>query len=120
MQEDGKIVAAGNSGHGPLGEGEMALVRYNANGTLDVSFNSSGKATTSLDSSSGLVCGVMLQADARLVVAAAVWTDCAFFYYNSNGTLDTRVNGTGKVITSIRSIELAGKFCKASAAFFPN
>ena len=104
LQEDGKIVAAGNSGHGILGEGEIALVRYNANGTLDISFNSSGKATLGFDSSSTVVNGVMLQADAEIVVTACAWHDCAFFRYNSNGTLDTRFNGAGKVMTSIRSL----------------
>jgi uncharacterized delta-60 repeat protein len=37
LQSDGKILLAGNAGDDP-GNGDFALVRYNANGTLDTAF----------------------------------------------------------------------------------
>ena len=44
MQGDGKIVVAGNS-FIDGGNNDFAVVRYNANGTLDTTFNQTGKAT---------------------------------------------------------------------------
>src|SRR5262249_26301013 len=42
LQPDGKIVAAGFAGF------DSALARYNSNGTLDASFGTGGKVTTSI------------------------------------------------------------------------
>src|SRR5215203_5364716 len=54
IQNDGKIVVAGNN----------ALARYNSNGALDLSFNGNGKVTTT-----GPVSGVAIQSDGKIVVA---------------------------------------------------
>ncbi len=50
IQSDGKIVAAGGSQSGNF---DFAVVRYNADGTLDTSFGGTGKVTTQVGSSSG-------------------------------------------------------------------
>ena len=51
LQPDGKIIAVGLAAHGNLEGGyqkaDFAVVRYNTNGTLDNSFSSDGKTTTS-------------------------------------------------------------------------
>ena len=94
IQIDGRIVVAGDAG--VLG---LAVVRYNANGTLDMSFNGTGKVTTTGASGNSVV----LQNDGKIVVAggAIIGSDEQFTIvrYNSNGTLDTSFNGTGKVTT---------------------
>src|SRR5256885_2143513 len=46
VQADGKLVAAGDTGDG--GNYYFALVRYNANGTLDATFGTGGKVTTAI------------------------------------------------------------------------
>ena len=46
-QRDGKIVVAGCAAVG-RGAAQVALVRYNADGSLDTSFNGSGKLTTAV------------------------------------------------------------------------
>ena len=46
--QSGKVVAAGTSNFG--GNRDFALVRYNANGTLDNGFGSGGRVTTDLTS----------------------------------------------------------------------
>jgi uncharacterized delta-60 repeat protein len=45
-QSDGKIVVAGWSFNGS--SDDFAVVRYNANGTLDLSFHGTGKVTTAI------------------------------------------------------------------------
>ena len=46
LQSDGKIVLAGFAFNGF--NNEFALARYNANGTLDATFNGTGKVTTGI------------------------------------------------------------------------
>ena len=64
IQADGKIVAAGfSSSDGGL-TGDFALVRYNADGSLDGSFGSGGKVLTDLGSASfDAAFAVAIQAD---------------------------------------------------------
>ena len=106
VQADGKIVAAGYATIG--GNTDLALVRYNANGTLDTSFNGSGKVTTAIGSSDDVVRGMALQSNGKIIVGG--WSknainniDFAVALYNTNGSLDTSFNGTGKVTTAIGS-----------------
>jgi uncharacterized delta-60 repeat protein len=65
VQPDGKLVAAGFATNGAR---EFALVRYNANGSLDTSFDADGKVTTAFgigDEANALA----LQPDGKLVAA---------------------------------------------------
>jgi uncharacterized delta-60 repeat protein len=50
IQSDGKIVVAGYS-YGS--NNDVALVRYNTDGSLDTSFDSDGKVTTPIGGSTG-------------------------------------------------------------------
>lgn len=95
LQADGKIVVAGSSYNGS--NDDFALVRYNADGSLDTSFNGSGKVTT--DFGGGYEAGrsLVIQSDGRIVVTGGDLT--ALARYNTDGSLDTSFNGTGKVKT---------------------
>jgi len=96
IQPDGKIIAAGGS------SGDFALARYNANGTLDNSFGTSGKLKTNI--SSGTVdkaASVVLQADGKILAAGTSSDDFALVRYNKNGTLDNRFGEKGKLYTDI-------------------
>lgn len=101
VQSDGKIVVAGQAFFG--GKGDFALVRYNPDGSLDTSFNGSGKVTTAIGSVADLAQEVALQSDGKIVVAGSSNNgangDFALVRYNSDGSLDTSFNGTGKVTT---------------------
>jgi uncharacterized delta-60 repeat protein len=103
IQEDGKIVVAGNSYNGS--DNDFAVARYNANGSLDMSFNGTGKVTTAIGNGFDYGRSVALQSDGKIVVAGSSWNgtgyDCALVRYNANGSLDTTFNGTGKVITAV-------------------
>ncbi|MGB0368414.1 MAG: T9SS type A sorting domain-containing protein [Flavobacteriales bacterium] len=64
IQEDGKILACGNSYNF---QQEIALARYNPDGTLDNSFGTGGAVTTSL-SNWAEAYSIALQADGKAVV----------------------------------------------------
>jgi uncharacterized delta-60 repeat protein len=103
LQPDGKLIAAGISYNGS--DRDFALVRYNPNGSLDTSFNGTGKVTTAIGPGDDWAEAVALQPDGKLVVAGYSWNgsdyDLALVRYNPNGSLDTSFNGTGKVTTAI-------------------
>jgi uncharacterized delta-60 repeat protein len=96
VQSDGKIVVAGRS------NSDFALARYNANGTLDTSFDGDGKLTTDFGSlDDGL--SVAVQSDGKIVVAGYsdnfIDADFAVARYNADGTLDTSFSSDGKLTT---------------------
>src|SRR5262245_60048 len=108
IQTDGKIVVAGE--HSPKfnsgGNWDMAVVRYNANGSLDTSFGSGGKVTTGFSRTSQDEGGALaLQADGKIVVAGWIADDLTnnsnsgftLARLNSNGTLDTSFGSGGHV-----------------------
>ena len=102
VQGDGKIVVAGSSGAGS--NHKFAVARYNSNGSLDTTFNSTGKVTTSIDINGAYGASVAVQSDGKIVVAGSSGSypndDLALVRYNPNGSLDTTFNGIGKVTTS--------------------
>ena len=102
MQGDGKIVVAGNS-FIDGGNNDFAVVRYNANGTLDTTFNQTGKATADFGAHD-LGHSVAVHGDGRIVVAGYTTNEskkqCALACFKANGNLDTSFNGTGKVTTN--------------------
>ena len=110
IQGDGKIMVAGYSHNGS--NIDFAVVRYNANGTLDSSFGTGGKVTTPIGSGSDIVYSIALQGDAKIVVGGTstsidgINNDFAMVRYNANGTLDTSFGASGKVTTAIGSDDL--------------
>jgi uncharacterized delta-60 repeat protein len=104
LQADGKIVAAGHSftGNGP---NDFAVIRYNANGSLDASFDGDGKVTTDFSGTNDVGQSVALQPDGKIVVAGYSLigsnADIVVARYNSNGSLDTSFDGDGRVRTSV-------------------
>ena len=81
IQLDGKIVVAGTSGN------DFALVRYNSDGTLDLSFSDDGKVTTDFGNQD-YGYSVVVQTDGKIVVAGASGANFALARYNSDGSLD--------------------------------
>jgi uncharacterized delta-60 repeat protein len=101
LQADGKIVVAGHSYNGA--NDDFALVRYNADGSLDASFGVGGKVTTAFGSAGDFGYSVALQSDGKIVVAGRGGSsfDFALARYNANGSLDTSFDGDGKVTTNL-------------------
>ena len=112
VQSDNKIVAVGQAPN-PVGSPEdFALVRYNNDGTLDSSFNSTGIVYTSFGTSFDVANAAAIQADGKIVVAGVTDLggnfDFAVARYNVNGTLDTSFDTDGKVTTSVDSFNDVG------------
>ena len=148
LQDDGKIVAVGSTGHpGPSGEitdTDFALARYNPDGSLDTSFHDDGKLTTAFGTSYDSTAGVVVQPDGKVVVAGTtrdvtgepnsdidiIDTDFALARYNPDGSPDASFNGDGMLTTEIRPsrdtindmvIQPDGKIVVAGASdFYPH
>ena len=105
VQADGKLVASGYASYSRRkGRARFALVRYNANGKLDMTFNGGGKVTTDFTRRQDVVLDLGLQADGK-VVASGISNSggsnpkVALARYNANGSLDASFSGNGKVTT---------------------
>jgi uncharacterized delta-60 repeat protein len=98
IDAQGRIVVAGVSGNGT--DNDFAVARYNPNGTLDTTFNGTGKRTDPIGSSDDAPRAMAIDAQGRIVVVGTTFNgsdnDFAVVRYNSNGTLDATFNGTGK------------------------
>lgn len=104
-QIGGKIVVAGYSNAGS--RGVFALVRYNADGSLDTSFGTQGKVLTSVGPGVAEGEAVAVQADGKIIVAGHTRdnskTDFAIVRYQPDGALDTGFGTGGRVITDLGS-----------------
>jgi uncharacterized delta-60 repeat protein len=99
LQRDGRIVAAGSAFSGSLpGHDDFALARYRTNGSLDPTFGTGGKVTTSIGEFNR-AWAVAVQHDGRIVVAGYASGDFALARYDRNGALDPSF-GTGGVVTT--------------------
>ena len=105
IQTDGKIVLAGYSFNGT--KDDFAVIRYNSNGSLDSSFDTDGKVTTTIGTADAIASSVTIQSDGKIVLAGYSFNGTnkvfAAVRYNSNGSLDTSFDTDGKVTTAIGS-----------------
>ncbi len=99
LQPDGKIVVAGSANNGS--DDDVAVVRYNTDGSLDTSFDGDGKVTTAIGSATDVGYSVALQSDGKIVVGGVSSSDFAVVRYNTDGSLDTSFDGDGKVTTAV-------------------
>src|SRR3990172_6011894 len=100
LQPDGKIIVAGQSSNGS--NNDFTLVRYNNDGSPDVSFGANGKVTTDFGNSDDFCYAVALQPDGKIVMAGRSSNgndfDFALARYNSDCSLDDAFGEAGKVI----------------------
>ena len=105
VQSDDKIVVAGY--YNNVGNADFAVVRYNADGSLDTTFDSDGKQTTAIGSGADVGRSVALQSDGKIVIAGysnnGVNDDFAVVRYNNDGSLDTSFDVDGKKTIAIGS-----------------
>lgn len=86
----GKTVLAGTCSNGT--DIDFCVVRLNADGTLDTSFNSTGKAVTAVGTGDDIVTGVAMHGDKIVVTGrctSGTTTDFCIAVYNPDGSLDT-------------------------------
>ena len=108
LQPDGKIVVAGAT-TGPAGDEEIAVVRFNGDGTLDRQFGSGGKANA-IFVAGGKTLGataITRQADGKIVVggyAVPIGSNVIKFglvRLNADGSIDQGFGTAGRVVTSL-------------------
>src|SRR5882672_10441528 len=108
--QSGKIIAAGHSVL--AGQGVMALVRYNTDGSLDTAFGSSGIVRTAVPSVNAVATAVVVQpgvlpANDKILVAGSTFapstgtSGIALARYDANGLLDMTFGTQGLVSSPI-------------------
>ena len=110
VQSDGKIIVAGSAINGSE---DFALVRYNADGSLDTGFGTGGKVTTPIGTGTDTAYDVLVQADGKIVVAgeaSGTGYDFALARYNADGSLDTGFGSGGTVLTAVSANNDFGRF----------
>ncbi len=118
IQSDGKIIVAGTSyepfNYNLLGVTEVALARYDTNGTLDNTFGTNGTVRTSLPGGGqdDEVLSVAIQSDGKILTGGYSITSTgpylnlgstqfAVARFNSNGSLDNTFGNSGVAMTYI-------------------
>lgn len=116
VEPGGKIVVAGSTRdpNNTAAGDDFALVRFNADGSLDDgsgsdttpgdSFGSGGKVSTHFGSGNDVAYGVAVQEDGKIVAAGRARNDSgnddfALARYRTNGLLDTEFDFDGKLMT---------------------
>jgi uncharacterized delta-60 repeat protein len=99
-------VAAGHTSTSG-GNFNFALVRYNADGSLDTTFHSTGIVTTNFGQLDDIHAAA-LQADGKIVAAGSTFiggkVDLALARFTADGSLDTRFGTAGQVTTDLGGV----------------
>jgi uncharacterized delta-60 repeat protein len=113
VQTDGKILASGSSYNGA--NDDFATVRYLTNGTLDTTFNSTGKVTTAIASGEDDSQAIVVQPDGKIIVSGYGTVNSSIEFaavrYLTNGALDTSFGSLGRLATSLPGQAAAEGLC---------
>jgi uncharacterized delta-60 repeat protein len=101
VQPNGKIVVAGSADEASGFNSDFALARYNADGTLDTSFDHDGIVTTDLSGQDEDITALAIQPDGKIVAVGTAGEDIALARYTSDGQLDTSFGNGGSKITDL-------------------
>jgi len=106
LQSDGKVVVAGYTHNGS--NKDFAVLRYLADGSLDLNFGSGGKITLDFGATNDEANGVAIQPDGRIIVVGNALNGSSVNVFalarlNPDGSLDTGfgLSGTGKLKLSV-------------------
>ncbi len=116
IQSDGKIVLAGsavNSGS----TFDLAVARYNSDGSLDSTFGVGGRLTINTGGGSGAF-AVSTQSDGKIIVAGSFFNsvtgfDFALLRFNNDGVLDATFGNNGLTTTDFFNHPLDEAFAMA-------
>lgn len=109
IQNDGKILVAGNITYSGNNGKDFVLLRYNTDGSLDNSLNSVGFVITPISFESTAY-SIAIQNDGKILVAGTTELLLYSFTvvrYNTDGSLDNSFDNDGIVNTTIGSINNA-------------
>ena len=110
IQPDGRIILAGQTAT-PNSRFNFALVRYNADGSLDPRFGNGGKVDLGTPTFESLIRDVQLQSDGKIVAVGRRFSgtdsDFVVLRYDSDGAFDTSFDQDGMVVTSFGAMDFA-------------
>ncbi len=95
VQTDGKIILAGQYLSGGLGN--MALARFNSNGTIDNTFGASGKAIIPFNNGNVTVVAVRMLTGGKIMIGGNSDGKPVLVRLNANGTVDNTFGTSGQV-----------------------
>ena len=104
VQPDGKIIVIGKGAVTNI-SGDFAVVRYNLDGSLDMTFGIGGKAIVAVGIQDSRAIAAVLQSDGKILVVGEArannvnGTDFALVRFNPDGSLDESFGSGGKVIS---------------------
>jgi uncharacterized delta-60 repeat protein len=108
LQADGKIVAAGRRGiqfyPTEQRKGNVALARYNSDGSLDATFGNGGTVVN--DFGQGLesyAIALIIQPDGRIIIAGESSYEFLVARYQANGSLDASFGNSGYALANFSS-----------------
>ncbi|MCY4448404.1 MAG: cadherin-like beta sandwich domain-containing protein, partial [Chloroflexi bacterium] len=96
FQSDGKIVVAGYANNGT--DDDIAVARYNANGSPDTGFGTGGKTLSGLSGKDRAYAMALLD-DGKILVAGEAGGNFILKRFNADGSADTGFQTAGKVTT---------------------
>ncbi len=104
-QTDGKVLIVGNYYSSTSNNQEIFVRRYNASGTVDTTFGTSGMASLGINANWTFSNAAILQTDGKIMIVGSSYIGTVSVFtlvrFNTNGTLDTTFNGTGILNTTI-------------------
>jgi uncharacterized delta-60 repeat protein len=115
---DPRIVVAGSAG------GDFAVVRLNSDGTLDTTFNGTGKRVVNVSNGSGTdeaLAVTVREGDGAIVAAGYAQGLFAAAVFNADGTFDTSFSGDGKAYVDFTPTSTAPRpwsFSRTTERFF--
>ncbi|MFZ2727232.1 MAG: hypothetical protein WAX77_13330 [Methylococcaceae bacterium] len=102
IQINGKIYVLGTTSG--LNSDDLAIARYNSNGSLDTSFDGDGKFITPATMT---INTVQVASDGKFYTIGSSNSDFAITRYNATGSLDTSFSGDGKVTNNMNGTDAA-------------
>lgn len=107
IQNDGKIIVVGKTYAGT--NYDIAIARYNTNGTLDNTFGYGGLIVKNLQNYDDIGQAVILQPDGKILITGTTFNgsfirDFCLLRYNSDGNADNSFGVNGVVIADVGNI----------------
>ena len=111
VQNDGKIVVAGTASVAASGSTSkrycFAMARYNADGSLDMSFGTGGKTSSPILNTSTKPYAIALAADGSIVLAGYSYSGgqshFAIARYTAGGVIDSSFGSNGRTVSNLGS-----------------
>jgi uncharacterized delta-60 repeat protein len=105
--QGGKVVVGGTAG------GDLAVARFNADGSLDTTFGGDGTVVTDFGGTD-VIADLAVQPDGKIVAAGRTGSDVALARYGTNGTTPTTSSTTTTTATTTTTL-VPSPFARACA-----